>query len=240
MTTAWFNASTCQRFGSRPSSTYLRLNAGQPVSFEGFFGDIRHRSDGLLEQPIAFHGQDIGSRGRIGEQFRQVVVSLDGMEQIPEPAIGLDVGGQDAAIPIPALEHDGSGTVAQQNTGAAVFPVHDRGEPLGSDDQHMLGLAQADAVVGLFEGVDESRTTGGNIEGRRIVGFKFFLDHAGGRGEQVVGGYRGHHDGIDLIGRNVRHIQGFSGSCGSQVAGGLLGILVGNASFLKPPAARVS
>ena len=143
--------------------------SGQPVSFEGLFGDIGHRSDGLFEKPIAFHGQDIGFRGRIAKHFRQVVVSLDGMEQIPEPAIGLDVGGKDAAVPIPALEHDGSGAVAQQNAGAAVFPVDDGGEPFGSDDQYMLGLAQTDAVVGLLEGVDESRTTGRNIECRRIV-----------------------------------------------------------------------
>src|SRR5215467_14686288 len=65
-------------------------------------------------------------------------------------------------------QYDGSCSIAEQDTGAAVLPVQNSRKCLGSDNECGPRLAEADRVVGHRKGKDEACTDGLHIKGRTL------------------------------------------------------------------------
>ena len=66
------------------------------------------------------------------------------------------------------LQHHRAGAIAEQHAGAAVLPIEDARERLGTDHDGALELAGLDEVVGDRQGVDEARADGCDVEGRAL------------------------------------------------------------------------
>src|SRR3546814_14745531 len=83
------------------------------------------------------------------------------VEQVMEPAVGMDVGRQDAVVPVVASalfggQDDGTGAVAEEDAGTAVLPIENARKGLRTDHQDLVGLPQTNEIVRQRQRVDEA------------------------------------------------------------------------------------
>ncbi|MNP10771.1 hypothetical protein D3C76_1029320 [compost metagenome] len=82
---------------------------------------------------------------------------------------------------------DGSGTVPEQDTGAAISVVGNFGHRFSAEDQHFFMKAWADHSVCHMKPIGEAGTGGVQIDGSGMFHSEMLLDPAGNRGEGVIG-----------------------------------------------------
>ncbi len=173
----------------------------------------------MLEDFAAVHAQMPRRPGRGHATVR--------IQKIVEAAVGENLGVQDAAIGAGALafgggDHDGAGAVAEEDAGAAVFPIEDARHGFGADDERGLGLAAADEIVGDGEAINEARADRLNVEGRAARHTEAGLNLGRGRRESLVGRRRGDDDDVDIVGFHAgiieRASRGFKGEIGGGFA----------------------
>ena len=129
-----------------------------------------------------------------------------------------------------ALEHGGTGTVAEEDARVAVFPIDDRGKFFGPDDEHGFVGARHDELLADLESVNETRTRGLEIERGGAGGPEFLLHETGRRRERHVGRDRGDDDEVDLVGGDAGFFQRALGGFGTEVGGEF--VFSGDAAFL--------
>src|ERR1700683_377115 len=110
------------------------------------------------------------------------------------------------------FEEDRAGSVTEEDAGGAVGVVDDGGHGVRADDEDFFLRAGLDELRAHLEGVDESRTGGGEVEAPGTFGAEAVLDEAGGGGEEHVGGDGADDDDFD--------VGGGGGGRGGQAAGG--------------------
>ena len=148
------------------------------------------------------------------------------VKQVLEAAIGMQIGRQDAPVGIGAsavlrFQHQRARAVAEQNAGAAVFPVHQLGKGLGADDQHAAGLTCDHQRIGGGQGIDKSGADRLHVEGKTGRHAKLGLHHRCRRGKGEIGG-RGRNDHrIDIDGIHAGIAQRRAGRGGRHVRGRL-------------------
>ena len=126
------------------------------------------------------------------------------MQDVAQSALGMQVGGKNAAIDAAAAlagaEEHGTGAVTEQHTGAAVLPVQDARVDLAADHQHAVRVAGADHAVSDRQCVDEPGAGGGDVEAE-TAGHAERRLHAQRRGrEGLIRRAGGQDDRIDLGG----------------------------------------
>ena len=99
-----------------------------------------------------------------------------------------------------ALQNGRTRTVAKQNAGVTIGPVHDGGEFFGADHQHGVVRAGGDKLLADFQRVNESRAGGFDVERGRPIRADLLLDQAGGRRKRHVRRDGSHDDQLDLLG----------------------------------------
>ena len=67
------------------------------------------------------------------------------------------------------LEHDGAGAVTEENRGAAIAPVDNATQRLGTDHERAFRIAEFDELVRNRERVDETAAGSFNRERRAIA-----------------------------------------------------------------------
>ena len=110
----------------------VHIRSRKPGAVERAMGRLGQLFDRVAEDLLALHLQDAGGLGR-----RDATIDI---EQVFELAVGMQVGGENAAIPRRAiavlrLKHQGARAIAKEHAGGAVLPVHDAAEGLRADDQ---------------------------------------------------------------------------------------------------------
>ena len=139
------------------------------------------------------------------------------------------------------LEHDGAGAVAKQHASAAVVPVEDAREGLGTDHQGGRSEATLDHAVGHRQAIDEAGTHRLDVE-RRTAGHAQALLHPGsGRRKGFVGGRRCEHDQIEVRRLQAATGQRFLGCFERKVRGELAvgrDVALANAGALPDPLVR--
>jgi hypothetical protein len=141
------------------------------------------------------------------------------LQEILISAVGVEVCGDDA-MRFRRLQYDGTGTVAEEDAGAAVLPVEDAGHGLRSHDQRAAGRAGADELVGDADGIDEPGANGLDIEGRTSVDIEALLQQAGGGRKDLIRRRSRQHDQIDVGGSETGCLKRAPGGCLRQVATG--------------------
>ena len=123
------------------------------------------------------------------------------------------MGGQDAAVGrqsrlLLGLEHDGTGAIAEQYTGAAIVPIEDPRKRLGANHQRALEGAGSQEIVGGGKRKYKSRTDGLQVEGGAVVDSEPVL-YGNGRGGKRIVGCRGRkNDKINGLGVDAGIGQG--------------------------------
>ncbi len=119
---------------------------------------------------------------------------------------------------VDGLDHHGGGAVGEEDGGAAVVPVGDAREGLGSDQQHLAG-AGGDDAVGQREAVDEPRARRIDVDGPAPEA-EVLLHRGGGAGHCLVRGGGGEDDEVDLGRLDTRSGQRHPTGLGRQLRGG--------------------
>ena len=164
--------------------------------------DVAGRQPGALQRVITGvrHGQDRGLEDFAARHLDVITVILEQLftrrvrrpaagpiQQLGERAVRLQIDRQDPAA-VRAFANDRrTRAVAEQDRRGAVAPIHDAGELLGGDHEHVFGLLGRDDALGGAERKDEPRAGGADVERRRILGAKNGLEIARLRRQQPVG-----------------------------------------------------
>ena len=109
------------------------------------------------------------------------------VQQLGERAVRFQIDRQDAAAVCAAAYDRGARAVAEQHRRRAITPIHDTGELLGGDHQHVLCLLGRDDSFGRAEGKDEPGAGRADVECRSILGAEDCLEVTGLRGKEPVG-----------------------------------------------------
>ena len=97
------------------------------------------------------------------------------------------------------LQHHRAGAVAEQHAGAAIVPVEDAREGLGTDHQRALEGACAQEIVGGGEREHETGAHGLKVEGRAMIDAEPVLHGDSRRREGVVRRRGRQHDQVDRL-----------------------------------------
>src|SRR5690606_32132994 len=83
--------------------------------------------------------------------------------------IGMKAAGENAApalrLGLLCLEHDRAGAIAEEHTGAAIFPIEDAAHRLGPDHQCRTRRAAAQHIVRYRNGIEEARADRRYVKG---------------------------------------------------------------------------
>ena len=189
-------------------------------------GHLGHRA---LEHLAAVrHAHHVVVRGdRLGRRRRSRAAGRH-PEDLGRAAVGaehraLDAGGI-------GRPHDrGARAVAEQDARAAVGEVEDAAEDLGADQQDRVGHARRDERGGRRQPVAEPGARGVDVE-RRAAHAELLLHPHRRRREDRVAGDRGHHDHVELLGRDAGGLERCARRLDREVGG--LHVVVGEVAGL--------
>src|SRR5690606_5025708 len=175
---------------------------------ERLVGDLGHGEGSPTEDRAALHRQEghHSTAGLLGgaDDVAPVLALPDVVEVLTVRAP--DDRGD--AVGLAATDHRSSGPVSKEDRGAAVARVGELAESLDAHDEYVGGAAGTHQVVGQGDAVAEAGAGCGDVEGGGFVGAQLVGDRGGdGRGlEQVAHG--GHHDAVDVGGRQPGALDG--------------------------------
>ena len=96
------------------------------------------------------------------------------------------------------LEDNGPGSIAEENAGPTVGPVHQTGHGLCPDHQGALRMAAGDKAVGNAQRIDKARTDGLDIKCDADGSSQLALNNRRRRRKGQVRRRRRHNDQIDI------------------------------------------
>ena len=94
-------------------------------------------------------------------------------------SLSMQVFRQDPAIAPHLRQNTGTGAVSEENTSAAVIPIHERRNFLGSNNKSVLEHAALNELLGRRYTVKVSRTGRADIKSRRVTRMNSFLNQTG-------------------------------------------------------------
>ena len=139
-----------------------------------------------------------------------------GLEDMTLPTVRVQMTRKDARL-FRLLQDHRARTVAKQHAGAAVAPVEQAREDLGSHHECALALAVGHELVGDRNGVKKSSARGLNVEGCAAGHAEFPLQQARRRGKDDVGRAGGQHDQVDVVSGHARSFHGTTRGMQGQV-----------------------
>ena len=189
------------------------------VGGQRFPSHLFQRFDRHLEGLIAFHlhvleplGQHLLGRGDARSAARHA-------DQVPEVPVRMQMRREDPAFPLTGAQHHRARAVPEQDTGAAVRPIHQHRHHLGADDQDVPGSG-LDEGIAHPQGIHEPATGRREVTGGRPHRAQPLLDQTGGGRQRRVAGAGGHQNQIEIGGSHAGRLQGALGRPRSQIGAG--------------------
>src|SRR5215467_4570846 len=145
------------------------------------------------------------------------------MQVVREDVSTTGVGGRNRT------QHHGAGTVAEQDTGAAIVPVENPRKGFGSDDEGGARLAAAQSIVGDRQSKNKPSAYRLNVERSTARHFDPGLHPRRGSREGMVGSGGGEHKQIDVRPAHAGAVERTPGGMSRKIGGQLRG--VGDAPF---------
>ena len=137
-------------------------------------------------------------------------------------AVGAELERLEAAG-LDALEHDGSGAVAEQHARRAVAPVEDARQHVSTDHQRAVGQAGGDHPVGLRERVHEARAAGQEVVGGSGRRAELVREQRARGRKHRVRRHRRHDDQVEVRGVHARMRQRLPSSRQREIGHRLVG-----------------
>src|SRR5207302_6226146 len=124
-----------------------------------------HVANGHLENLVAAHAHGVGFAGDgVGTGGDSAAAGFDD-EHAFDVAAAAQGDAEDAGALGGRFEDDRAGAVAEQDAGAAVFPVDETRQGLAGDKQDTAGGATLDELAANGEAVDEATARRVDVEG---------------------------------------------------------------------------